>query len=789
MIKIEQINIQADNLEQEPDCDNLELIVTRNLPLFPGVVVNFELGRTPAQELAQRASHAAFPIGIVCQIDPDEDSPSLSKGLYKYGVFADVIDVRTDAGPQPMAIVQARGRFRILGSAKPGPDGTRRPWTARVKPLDDIEPTDSKEFETAMASIRELAADALRKSGDPQGLIPIIQSSKNNAQVINILATNLPIAIPDKIKLLSKSNLRDRALGLLGELHIFSERVNLTEEIAVKARRAMDENQRNAFLQSQMEAIRATLYGEDSDEVDALIEKASNSAMPVEILKTFRKEAEKMRRFNPSSPDYSILYSYLETLLALPWGKKTEPNNNIKAAGEILESDHYGLEKVKQRILEQLAILFHKPDHKGTILCLVGPPGVGKTSVGQSVARALGRVYQRVSFGGLHDESEVRGHRRTYIGAMPGRIIDAIKRAGTMNPVILLDEIDKIGNDYKGDPAAALLEVLDPEQNSKFHDNYIDVDFDLSGVLFIATANTLSTIPRPLLDRMEIIEINGYLAEEKTEIARRHLIPRALKRNDLQPTEFSLPDDTVSEIITRYTGESGVRELDKQINSLARKCVLAMLMKEEFPNPVRPSDLRGLLGLPLHNPEKREDIALPGVVTGLAWTETGGTILLSEATLTPAKEPCITLTGNLGNVMKESATLAYQWIKANAERAGVDRDIFNNHAVHVHFPEGAIPKDGPSAGITITTAIVSALRGKSVRTSLAMTGEISLRGRVLPVGGIREKILAAKRAGITELIMSEQNRPDIEDMPQGYRDGLTFNFINNIDELLALAIV
>ncbi len=787
MIKIEQINIEADNLQKEPDFDNLELIVTRNLPLFPGVVVNFELGRKPAQELAERAKHAAFPIGIVCQIDPEEDSPTLSRGLYKYGVFADVLDVRTDVGSQPMAIVQARGRFRIMGAAKPV-DGVRRPWTARVKPLDDTEPTGSKEFERAMATVREMAAEALRKSGDPHGLVPLVEGSKSNSQVLNVLATNLPIGIPEKIKLLSKGNLLDRALGLIGELSIFMERVNLTEEIARKARRTMDENQRNAFLQSQMEAIRSTLYGEDSDEIDELVARAENSAMPQDVVKTFRKEAEKMRRFNPTSPDYSIIYSYLETLAALPWGKTSTVETDINRASEILEADHYGLEKVKQRILEQLAVLFHNPEHKGTILCLVGPPGVGKTSVGQSVARALGRVYQRVSFGGLHDESEVRGHRRTYIGAMPGRIIDAIRRAGTVNPVILLDEIDKIGNDYKGDPAAALLEVLDPEQNCKFHDNYIDVDFDLSGVLFIATANTLSTIPRPLLDRMEIIEISGYLAEEKTEIARRHLIPRALERHRISPDEFVLPDATIADLILRYTSESGVRELDKQINALVRKLVLARMQGKAFPTPVRPDDLRSLLGLPPHTPEKREVSAPAGVVTGLAWTQTGGTILLCEASLTPAKEPALTLTGNLGNVMKESATLAYQWVKANAEVVGVDREKFNTHAVHIHFPEGAIPKDGPSAGITITTAIVSALTGRQVRTTLAMTGEISLRGRVLPVGGIREKILAAKRAGVNEIIMSEDNRADVDDMPEAYRRGLDFTFVTTIGQMLEAAL-
>lgn len=788
MIKIEQISIEADKLQNKPDCDNLELIVTRNLPLFPGVVVNFELGREAAQSLADRAKHAAFPVGIVCQIKPDEDKPTLWRGLYKYGVFADVLDVRTDMGSQPMAIVQARGRFRILGAARCGRKDRKNPWTARVEPLDDTEPADNPKYIQTIKAIRQVAAEALRKSGDPNGLLPLVQDSPSAAQIVNVLCTNLPIEIPLKIKLLAKNSLMERAEGLLAQLSIFLERVNLTEEIARKARCAMDENQRNAFLQSQMDAIRTTLYGDDSNDVDELIARAEASAMPEQVLTLFRKEAEKMRRFNPSSPDYTILYSYLDTLLELPWGHTTATGSDIAKASAILEADHYGLEKVKQRILEQLALLFHNPDHRGTILCLVGPPGVGKTSIGQSVARALGRVYQRVSFGGLHDESEIRGHRRTYIGAMPGRIIDAVKKAGTMNPVIVLDEIDKIGHDYKGDPAAALLEVLDPEQNCHFHDNYIDVDFDLSKVLFIATANTLATIPRPLLDRMEIIEIDGYLAEEKIEIAKRHLIPRALDTHRLQAADFALSEAALRGIIASYTAESGVRELDKQISALARKCVLAKLQGKPFPNPVEDADLKELLGLPRHTPEKREPNPAPGVVTGLAWTETGGTILLAEASLSPAKEPHLSFTGNLGNVMKESATLAYEWIKANTDRARIDRNVLDANAVHIHFPEGAVPKDGPSAGITITTAIVSALRRQPVDDRFAMTGEISLRGKVLPVGGIREKILAAKRAGCTDLVMSVRNRPDIDDMPQPYRDGLTFHYVDTIQELLDLVL-
>lgn len=789
MIKIEQVNITQEDLQREPNCDSLEIIITRNLVLFPEVVVNFELTRQPALELAKRAKHAAFPIGIVCQLDPNEEQPRPTAGIYKYGVFADVIDVRDDLGDQPMAFVRARGRFRVMGQAKPDDEGKRPEMAVRVKALDEEPVADEKEYQAAIQTIRALAEDTLHKSSDPAHLLGAVNSCSSGAELVNMLATHLPFEIEAKFKMLSDGNPLSRAMSLIAQLSLFQERLDITEDIMNRAKKTMDENQRNAFLQNQMEAIREKLYGEEEEEVDELVRKAEASGMPKKVLEVFRKEADKMRRFNPTTPDYSIQYSYLDMLLALPWNKRTVAVANIEEANEILEAEHYGLEKVKERILEQLAVMFHNPDRKGTILCLVGPPGVGKTSVGQSIAGALGRVYQRVSFGGLHDESEIRGHRRTYIGAMPGRIIDAIKRAGVLNPVILLDEVDKIGQDYKGDPAAALLEVLDPEQNCHFHDNYIDVDFDLSEVLFIATANTLSTIPKPLLDRMEIIEISGYLAEEKIEIAKQHLIPRALKDFKLEAEDFVLLHDTLADIIARYTAESGVRELEKKIAALARKSVLYKLQNKKFPVPVEPKDLYGLLGLAPRLPEEPEKQPIPGVVTGLAWTEVGGEILMAEALLSPAKEGALSMTGNLGNVMKESATIAYQWVKSHAEEIGVDRNLLNTNAVHVHFPEGAIPKDGPSAGITVTTAIVSALTGRPVKPYLAMTGEIALRGRVLPVGGIREKILAAKRAGIKEIIMCEKNRRDIDDMPPAYPEGLTFHYVENIAEVLKIALV
>ncbi len=537
-----------------------------------------------------------------------------------------------------------------------------------------------------------------------------------------------------------------------------------------------------------METIRETLYGDSSDEVDELLAAGEEARMPQEVWTLFQKEIEKLRRFNPSSPDYSVLYSYLDTLVKLPWHKQTAPVRDLEKARKILEDDHYGLDKVKERILEQLALIMHNPRGKSPIICLVGPPGVGKTSIGKSVAHALGRKYERVSFGGLHDEAEIRGHRRTYIGAMPGRIIDAMKRAGTVNPVLVLDELDKIGNDYKGDPAAALLEVLDPEQNCHFHDNYIDVDYDLSNVLFIATANTLSTIARPLIDRMEIIELPGYLVEEKVEIAQRHLLPRICCDLNLAPEKLEISNEALLDIIRNYTSESGVRTLDKQLAKVGRKAVMAEMTKSDFPSPVQPDDLYDLLGLAPHIPDKYEGNEFAGVVTGLAWTEVGGEILMAESSLALSKTPTLTLTGKLGDVMKESATIAYQWVKAHATQLGIDPALFDKYSLHIHFPEGAIPKDGPSAGITIATSIVSTFTQRRVAERIAMTGEITLRGKVLPVGGIREKILAAKRAGIDTIVLSAQNRRDIEDMPTAYISGMTFNFVDTVAEVIDFAI-
>ncbi|MDE6279225.1 MAG: endopeptidase La, partial [Paramuribaculum sp.] len=588
------------------------------------------------------------------------------------------------------------------------------------------------------------------------------------------------ISPAEKIEMLGLYRMKDRAFALLTALSRVSDLAGMVNQIKEKTSQALSEQQRSAFLQQQLEIIRQELYGAQSDDSSNLRERAAEVKLTDDARKMFNRELDKLQRLNPQNPDYMVVYNYLDHLLSLPWGEYSPlPEGNVADARACLEKDHYGLEKVKERIVEQLAVMLNNPEGNSPIICLVGPPGVGKTSLGKSIAAALGRKYQRVSLGGMHDESELRGHRRTYIGAMPGRIIDAIHRAGTANPVLLLDEIDKMSSDYKGDPAAAMLEVLDPEQNSRFHDNYTDVDFDLSKVLFITTANTLSTIQQPLLDRMEVIDISGYLLEEKVEIARRHLLPRLLGQLNFENSGFEISDSALEALIEGYTSESGVRQLEKQLASLVRKAILAKMSETDFPTPVEPSDLEKLLGVAPYTRDRYEGNDYPGVATGLAWTPVGGEILYVETSLAPGKEG-LTLTGSLGNVMKESASIALQYVKAHAEQLGIEAKKLENNAVAIHVPEGAIPKDGPSAGVTMITSIVSALTGRKVTAGIAMTGEITLRGKVLAVGGIKEKILAAKRAGISTIVLPAQNRRNIAEIPERYVKDMTFHFVDNI---------
>lgn len=790
VMQVGHIEINPEKFNTPVNPGDLPILATRNLVLFPGVTIPIAITREASLSLARQASEDHQPVGIVCQIDPAAEAPSVTKGLYRYGVVADVFQVVELPDGSHTAIIRGRERFRILGKGACGiyPQSI----SAKVKLLADRQAADSDEFQATMEAITGMASElATRTTNGDHTFANSLTAIKSLDDRLNYIATNVPAEPEEKIKMLSQGNLGERAMELLRSLVEAENKMKVYEDIMSKAKSKMNDNQRSAFLQSQMEAIKEELYGNDADDdADSLARRADEAKMPEYARAIFDKQLAKLRRLNPSTPDYSVEYAYLENLVEIPW-HESETNDDIPHAREVMESSHYGLDKVNRRILEQIAVvLLNKSAAKSPIICLVGPPGVGKTSLGRTVAEAMGRKYQRVSLGGVHDEAEIRGHRRTYIGAMPGRIIKAMKDAGVTNPVLLLDEVDKLGRDHKGDPSSALLEVLDPEQNSTFHDNYIDIDYDLSNVLFIATANTLSTIDQPLLDRMEIIELSGYLLEEKIEIARRHLLPKVLKECGLgEDNDFKLPDETLTALIENYTAESGVRTLEKQLGSLARKYILARACGEHFPTPVTPDDLQELLGLPRYNKDKYEGNDFIGVVTGLAWTQVGGEILLAEASLSAGKGDRLSITGNLGDVMKESATIALQWVKSHAESLGIAPERFESNNLHIHFPEGAIPKDGPSAGITIATAVASAFTGRKVRERIAMTGEITLRGKVLPVGGIKEKILAAKRAGITDIVLSSENRRDIADIPSNYIDGLTFHYVNTVDQVLDYALL
>ncbi len=787
IVSLGQIDISTGGDKSEPIFTDLPVIPMRDLVVFPGVTFPITLGRESTRRLVKEASEKSVVVGVFCQKDSSVDEPG-PDDVHDYGVIADVLKVFDLPDGSHTAIISARGKVKKTGA---GP-GETIPGALSLTVTEIKEqrprPTD-KEFAVMCADIRRTTLEILKKEGEatPGDLAFNVENVPTPEMLINMVATHSPFDVADKMRLLAKRRLKDRATMLLTLLAYSEEIAELKAEIQRKTRHNIDRQQRTHFLQQQFDTLREELYGDD-DDCRALEQKAENIRMPKAVRDTFNKSLDKLRRLNPQSPDYSVEFTYLTVLTDLPWGKEAETDRDFAEAERILDSDHYGLEKVKERILEQLAVMMNTPEGRSPILCLVGAPGVGKTSLGQSVARALGRGYQRVSLGGLHDEAEIRGHRRTYIGAMPGRIIDAIRRAGTINPVLLLDEIDKTGSDYKGDPSSALLEVLDPEQNSHFHDSYVDVDFDLSRVLFIATANTLSTIPGPLLDRMEVIDISGYLMEEKIEIARRHLVPRVATENGFSADEVEFTPEAITAIVESYTSESGVRQLEKQIAKVIRRIVLRKMRGLDYSLTVLPEHLTDYLGVARYSPERYEVSDIPGVAVGLAWTAVGGEILFIESSFTKGKGEKLTLTGNLGDVMKESAVIASQVVKAGAEKYGVAEDWFENHQLHIHVPEGAIPKDGPSAGITMCTSILSAATGRPVVPRLAMTGEITLRGKVLPVGGIKEKILAAKRAGITDIVLCKDNRKDIEDIRPVYLEGMNFHYVSTVDEVFEIAL-
>lgn len=767
----------------------LPVLPLRNMMLFPGVVAPVSVGRESSRKLVQQAVKSGSLIAVTTQLDSTVETPT-AKDLYPIGVVAKVMRVIELPDGVLTVILQSYSRFRL------GEVTRMKPYMrAHVEKIPEILPeAEDREYTALVDTCKDSTIRLIRMSDTVRDEAAFaIRNISNPIFLISFICTNLPFPIEEKSELLAINDEKERAFKLLSILNRESQYATLKRNIQNRTREDLDQQQKEYFLQQQIKNIQSEL-GDDSqnDDVREIMEKAKWLKMPDKVAATFNREVEKLKHINMQSPDYNVQLNYLQTLVSLPWGKDTKDNLNIKNAERILNCDHYGMEKVKERILEHLAVLRVRQDMKAPILCLYGPPGVGKTSLGKSIAAALGRKYVRISLGGVHDEAEIRGHRRTYVGAMPGRIIKSLIKAETDNPVFILDEIDKVSqNNYNGDPQSALLEVLDPEQNNTFHDNFLDLDYDLSKVLFIATANNLNTIPGPLLDRMELIEVEGYLTEEKKEIARRHLIPKEQKMMDFgAPLRISAP--AVEYIIEKYTRESGVRQLEKQIDKVFRKTAYLTAVEGKMPfenAPVKPQDVEKLLGKPIFSRDKYQGNEYAGVVTGLAWTAVGGEILFIETSLSRSKAPRLTLTGNLGDVMKESAILALEYVKAHASMLDIDYRLFEQWSVHVHVPEGATPKDGPSAGITIATSLASAFTQRKVRANTAMTGEITLRGRVLPVGGIKEKILAAKRAGIKNIIMSKENEKDIQEIKSSYVDGLQFFFVENVQDVFNIALL
>lgn len=772
--------LKTDNLPEE-----LPILPLRNMVLFPGVVMPVSVGRSKSLELVREVFKKEKYLGVVAQKQGKTDDPKL-EDLYRIGTVAQVVKILEMPDGSTTIILQGRSRFLLLDLVSTDPFHIGK--IAPKLEISDLDP--GKETEAMLSSVKELATKVVSGGGSNNEAVFAIRNIDGAPFLINFICTNLSFKIKEKQMLLEQDSLHARTLKLLEVLALETQLQDIKNDIQNKTRTDIDQQQREYFLHQQMKTIQDELGGNPVEhEVKELKEKAKAKKWNDDVKAIFEKELAKLERMNPSAAEYSMQTNYVNTLLELPWNVYTEDNFDLKRATKVLDNDHYGLDKVKERILEYLAVLKLKGDMKSPILCLVGPPGVGKTSLGKSIADALGRKYARMSLGGLHDEAEIRGHRKTYIGAMPGRIIQNIKKAGSSNPVFILDEIDKLSSDFRGDPSSALLEVLDPEQNNSFHDNFLEVDYDLSKVMFVATANTLSKVSQPLLDRMEIIDVSGYIIEEKVEIAKRHLIPKQIENHGLKKTDVVLSKKVMEEIIERYTRESGVRSLNKQLASLMRRVAKKVAMDETYNQKIATEELKEYLGTPRYTKEKYAGNEFAGVVTGLAWTAVGGEILFVESSLSRGKGGRLSLTGNLGDVMKESAMLALEYIKTHAEEFGVNEKIFDQYNVHVHVPEGAIPKDGPSAGVTMVTSLVSAFTQRKVKSNLAMTGEITLRGKVLPVGGIKEKILAAKRAGIKEIIMCEDNRKDVDDIKEIYLKGLTFHFVQTISDVLSLALL
>lgn len=782
-------DIDPSGPELTEDCLNEELpiMTLRNMVMFPSVIMPVTVGRRSTLKLTKAALKGNKPIVIATQKVMEVEDPNLND-LYTTAVVGRVLREFELPGGNTTVILQAstlKVRIDSVTSAKPYLKG-------KVSALpEDMEMKENNdELDALLDTAKDLCTKFIEVSENgAQEMVFALKNLPQNHMMINYVCTNFPFPIEDKINMLDKSTLKDRLYTLIQVLNKQTKLALIKQDIQLRTREDLDKQQKEYFLQQQIKNIQDELGTGQDEEVESLRAKAADKQWNEEVGKIFDRELAKLERLNPQSPDYNVQLSYLQVLLSLPWNVYSQDSLNIQNAEKVLNKDHYGLEKVKERILEHLAVLKLKGDMKSPIICLYGPPGVGKTSLGRSIATSLKRKYIRMSLGGVHDEAEIRGHRKTYIGAMPGRIIKSLIKAETSNPVIILDEIDKLGSDHHGDPSSALLEVLDPEQNNSFHDNYVDIDYDLSKVMFIATANNIGAIPPPLLDRMELIEVSGYITEEKIEIARRHLIPKELENNGLTKDNVKFTPSAIEYIIENYTRESGVRELEKKISKIMRKIALE-IASDKFTerHDLKPADIKQYLGMPPYSRDKYQGNEYAGVVTGLAWTAVGGEILFVETSLSKGKGGRLTLTGNLGDVMKESAMLALEYIKAHSHLLDLPEGIFDNWNIHIHVPEGAIPKDGPSAGITMVTSLASALTQRKVKANLAMTGEITLRGKVLPVGGIREKILAAKRAGIKDIILCEENRKDIEEIQPIYLKGVEFHYVKDIKEVLDLAL-
>ena len=763
----------------------LPILPLRNTVLFPGVVAPINIGRDASLQLMNDANDTDKTIGIVAQLNEDTENPT-SNDLYKLGTVARILRIFKLPDGNATIIIQGKKRFQIDHIVE------EKPYIkAAITEVADIKPEpNDKEFEATIESVREMAIKIIQENPNlPSEAAFAIRNINSDAFLINFISANMNATVLEKQAVLEIDELKERATEVLKYLHIDFQRLTLRNEVQSKARFDIDKQQREYFLQQQMQTIQKELGGASSEaEIEELRAKAKDKKWDKKVKDLFEKEITKMQRTNPNSPDYSIQRNYIETLLELPWNEYSKDNFDLNRAQKILDKAHYGIDEVKRRIIEYLAVLKLRNDMKSPILCFYGPPGVGKTSLGRSIAKALNREYVRMSLGGLHDEAEIRGHRKTYIGAMPGRILQLLKKAKTSNPVFVLDEIDKLGNNnYHGDPSSAMLEVLDPEQNKEFYDNFLEMGYDLSKVLFIATANDLSTIQPALRDRMELINVTGYTIEEKAEIAKRHLLPKQLKEHGMKSSDIQLGRKEIERIIEGYTRESGVRALEKEIAKVVRYGAKNLAMEEAYDPKISVEDIEKILGVPHFDRDKYEDNDVAGVVTGLAWTSLGGEILFIESALSKGKG-VLNITGNLGQVMKESATIALEYIKANAERYNLNPKLFENYDVHIHVPEGATPKDGPSAGIAMLTSLMSLFTQKRVKKHLAMTGEITLRGKVLPVGGLKEKILAGKRAGIKEYILSKDNKKDIQEIKEEYLKGLTFHYVTDMEEVVRLAI-